>query len=165
MYGIGEFNNLAQEVGAGAKTFDDGHGRLEERTITLSSMLNDYLAWPFVEQVFKLDRYFVHSVTGKIHQETQYGITSLKADQANPEKMLELARAEWGIENKLHFRRDVTFLEDKPRMTRKSIARSMAIINNLVIALFNNHGFANHAQARRIFSAKPAAALALTLRL
>lgn len=148
-----------------AKTFDSKHGRLEERTIMLSSMLNDYLDWPSVQQVFKLDRHFVHSVTGKVHQETQYGITSLKADQTNPEKMLELVRSEWGIENKLHFRRDVTFFEDKTRMTRKTMARSMAIINNLVIALFNNHGFSNHAQARRIFSAKPASALTLAFRL
>lgn len=148
-----------------AKTFDSKHGRLEERTIMLSSMLNDYLDWPSVQQVFKLDRHFVHSVTGKVHQETQYGITSLKADQANPEKMLELVRSEWGIENKLHFRRDVTFFEDKTRMTRKTIARSMAIINNLVIALFNHRGFSNHAQARRIFSAKPASALTLAFRL
>ena len=148
-----------------AKTFDSNHGRLEERTIMLSSMLNDYLDWPSVQQVFKLDRHFVHSVTGKVHQETQYGITSLKADQANPEKMLELVRSEWAIENKLHFRRDVTFFEDKTRMTRKTIARSMAIINNLVIALFNNHGFSNHAQARRIFSAKPDSALSLAFRL
>ena len=148
-----------------AKTFDSEHGRLEERTIMLSSMLNDYLDWPSVQQVFKLDRHFVHSVTGKVHQETQYGITSLKADQANPEKMLELVRSEWGIENKLHFRRDVTFFEDKTRMTRKTIARSMAIINNLVIALFNHRGFSNHAQARRIFSAKPASALTLAFRL
>ncbi len=79
--------------------------------------------------------------------------------------MLKLVRSEWGIENKLHFRRDVTFLEDKIRMTCKTIAGSMAIINNLVIALFNKQGFSNHAQARRIFSAKPASALALTLRL
>lgn len=148
-----------------AKTFDSKHGRLEERTIMLSSMLNDYLDWPAVQQVFKLDRHFVHSVTGKVHQETQYGITSLKSDQANPEKMLKLVRSEWGIENKLHFRRDVTFFEDKTRMTRKTIARSMAIINNLVIALFNNRGFSNHAQARRIFSAKPASALSLAFRL
>ena len=148
-----------------AKTFDDDHGRLEERTITVSSMLNDYLDWPSVQQVFKLDRHFIHSVTAKVHQETQYGITSLKPDQANPEKMLELVRSEWAIENKLHFRRDVTFSEDKTRMTRNAIARSMSIINNLVIALFNKHGFANHAQARRIFCATPASALALILRL
>jgi predicted transposase YbfD/YdcC len=148
-----------------AKTFDSRHGRWEERTITVSGMLNNYIDWPFVQQVFKLDRHFIHSSTGKVHQETQYGITSLKANQANPEKMLELVRSEWSIENKLHFRRDVTFQEDKTRMTHKSIARSMAIINNLVISLMNKQNFSNHAQARRIFCAKPASALALICRL
>jgi predicted transposase YbfD/YdcC len=148
-----------------AKTFDAHHGRSEKRTITVSSMLNDYLDWPSVQQVFKLDRHFTHSTTGKVHQESQYGMTSLMANQANPEKMLELVRAEWGIENKLHFRRDVTFHEDKTRMTLKPIARAMAILNNLVIALFNKQGFSNHAQARRIFCAKPSSALALICRL
>jgi hypothetical protein len=79
--------------------------------------------------------------------------------------MLTLVRSEWGIENGLHYRRDVTFHEDKTRMTRKTIARSMAIINNLVIALLNMQGFSNHAQARRFFDAKPACALALISRL
>jgi predicted transposase YbfD/YdcC len=148
-----------------AKTFDNEHGRAEERTITVSSMLNDYLDWPSVQQVFKLERRFVHSTTGKIHHETQYGLTSLSAEQANPAKLLALVRAEWGIETKLHFRRDVTFHEDATRLTSKPIARAMAIINNLVIALLNHHGFSNHAQARRIFCANPLSALALTCRL
>ena len=38
-----------------AETFDRGHGCLEERTITVSSMLNDYLDWPQLGQVFKLE--------------------------------------------------------------------------------------------------------------
>jgi len=148
-----------------AKSFDADHGRSENRAITVSGMLNDYVDWPYVQQVFKLDRHFVHSSTGKVHRETQYGITSLKTEQANPEKMLALVRSEWGIENQLYFRRDVTFHEDKTRMTRKPMARSMAIINNLVIALLNKHDSTNHAQSRRLFCAKPYLALALACRL
>ena len=128
-------------------------------------MLNDYIAWPYVQQVFKLERHFVHSLTGKVHQETQYGITSFKIDEANPEKMLALVRSEWSIENQLHFRRDVTFHEDRTRMTRKPMARSMAVINNLIIALLTKQGSTNHAQARRLLCAKPALALDLVCRL
>jgi predicted transposase YbfD/YdcC len=148
-----------------AKTVDNRHGRLEERTITVSSMLSDYLDWPAIQQVFKLERHFMHSTTGKVHHEIQYGLTDLKKEAASPENLLKLVRSEWGIENGLHFRRDVTFREDKTRMSYKSIARSMAVINNLVIALLNKHGFSNHAQARRLFSASPSSALALTCRL
>lgn len=148
-----------------AKTVDKRHGRIEERRITVSSMLNDYIDWPSVQQVFKIERSFTYSNTGKVHQETQYGITSLNVEEASPKKMLQLVRSEWGIENGLHYRRDVTFCEDKTRMTFKTIARSIAIINNLVIALLNINAFSNHAQARRMFDAKPLAALNLIARL
>lgn len=33
-----------------------GHGRLEKRTIWVSSELNTYLDWPGVKQVFRLER-------------------------------------------------------------------------------------------------------------
>ncbi len=148
-----------------AKTYDKHHGRIEERKITVSSMLNDYLDWPSLQQVFKMERHFTYPGTGKVHKETQYGITSLNVEVANPKKMLALVRSEWGIENGLHYRRDVTFGEDKTRMLHKTIARSMAIVNNLVIALFNTQGFTNHAQARRMFEAKPSAAMTLLARL
>lgn len=148
-----------------AQTTEKEHGRLEERTITVSSMLNDYMDWPCVQQVFKLERRFTYGSSGKVHHEIQYGLTSLSAKQAVPEKLLELVRSEWGIENGLHYRRDVTFLEDKTRMTRKAMARAMACINNLIIALFSKQGFSNHARARRIFDANPFAALSLILRL
>lgn len=59
------------------------------------------------------------------------------------------------------YRRDVTFQEDQTRMTVKSTARVMAIINNLVISLINHHGYKNHAHARRVFNACPAKAFAL----
>lgn len=148
-----------------AKTTEKEHGRLEERTITVSSMLNEYLDWPYVQQVFKLERCFTYGNSGKIHHEIQYGLTSLGAKQVTPEKLLEIIRSEWGIENGLHYRRDVTFLEDKTRMTRKAMARAMACINNLVIALFYKRGFTNHARARRICDANPLTALALICRL
>jgi len=148
-----------------AQTTQKEHGRLEERMITVSSMLNDYIDWPFVQQVFKLERRFTYGSSGKVHHEIQYGLTSLNAQQATPEKLLELIRFEWGIENGLHYRRDVTFLEDKTRITCKARARAMACINNLIIALFCKQGFSNHARARRFFDANPLAALALILRL
>jgi predicted transposase YbfD/YdcC len=102
-----------------------------------------------------LERRFTYRNSGKVHHEIQYGLTSLSAKQATPQKLLKVIRSEWGIENGLHYRRDVTFLEDRTRMTRKAMARAMACINNLVIALFYKHGFTNHARARRIFDANP----------
>jgi len=148
-----------------AKTTQKEHGRLEERTITVSSLLNEYIDWHSVQQVFKLERHFTYASSGKVHHEIHYGITSLNPKQATPQKLLEIARSEWRIENGLHYRRDVTFNEDKTRMTSKPMARSMTCINNLIIALFCKHGFSNHAHARRVFDANPLSALSLICRL
>ena len=57
-----------------------GHGRLEKRTIQTSSMLNDYLDWPGVGQVYRLERKFDWVRQGKVFKsscEIEYGITSL----------------------------------------------------------------------------------------
>lgn len=144
-----------------AKTVGKQAGRLEERQITVSSLLKDYLDWPYVEQVFQLERRFTTLATGKVEHEVQYGLTSLSAQEASPERLLGIVRKEWGIESGLHYRRDVTFQEDQTRMTDKNMGRVMAIINNLVISLLNHQGFDNHAHARRVFNASPAKALAL----
>lgn len=144
-----------------AQTVEKQAGRLEERTLTVSSLLNDYLDWPHLEQVFKLERRFTNLSTGEVESEVQYGLTSLTPQHASPERLLEIVRSEWGIENGLHYRRDVTYQEDQTRMTNKTMARAMAIINNLVISLLNSQGFANHAHARRVFDACPHKALAI----
>ncbi len=134
---------------------------LEHRSITVSCMLNDYLEWPYVGQVFKLERHFTDLRSGEINVDVVYGLTSLAAQSVNPEQLMKIIRSQWSIENGLHYRRDVTYQEDQTRMTNKSMGRAMAIINNLVISLLNNHGFTNHAQARRILDASPGKALAL----
>jgi predicted transposase YbfD/YdcC len=144
-----------------AETIEKQAGRIEIRTITVSSLMNDYLDWPYLGQVFKLERRFITLATGKVEVEVQYGLTSLTRKKANPERLLCIVRSEWGIENGLHYRRDVTFQEDQTRMTDKKMGRAMAIINNLVVSLLNNQGFSNHAQARREFNASPDKALAL----
>jgi predicted transposase YbfD/YdcC len=146
-----------------AKTIEKQAGRLEERKITVSSMINDYLDWPHLGQVFMLERRFTCLATGEVESEVQYGLTSLSAHAASPERILAIVRSEWGIECGLHYRRDVTFAEDQTRMTQKSMGRVMAIINNLVIGLLNSQGYENHAHARRIFDAFPEKALALIL--
>lgn len=144
----------------GVKTVDKGHGRLEERTLTLSSELNDYLDWPYLGQVFKLERRFTELSSGAVHHEVQYGFTSLTREEAGPQRMQELVRSEWGIENGLHYRRDVTFHEDRTRMSTK-VGRAMAAINNLVASLLALQGYHNYAQARRYFDARPNEALAI----
>ena len=135
-----------------------GHGRLEARTLTTSSQLNDFLDWPFLQQVFKLERYITISKTGKTRHEIVYGITSLPSEQASPCQLLQMLRSYWKIENCLHYPRDVTLHEDQTRFKKQSAAHIMAIINNLVLALIAKSDFPFVPSARRYFAAHPDAA-------
>ncbi len=147
-----------------ATTIEKGHGRLECRRLTVSTELKDYLNWPALEQVFKLDRHFVRVADRRATSETVYGITSLTANEANPNRLLELIRCHWGIENGLHYRRDETLREDWCHLRNGNAPHVMATINNLVLGLLLTHGIKNVPQARRRFAAYPDTALALVLR-
>jgi predicted transposase YbfD/YdcC len=148
------------------KETSKGHGRLEERILTVSSQLNDFLNWPFLQQVFQLKRRFVATKTGEIQEQVVYGITSLSKEEITPGNLLKMIRAYWGIENGLHYRRDVTLREDRTRMTKGNAGRIMACLNNLVIGLvFTKTQFAYLPHARRFFDAHPFHAFALISRL
>jgi predicted transposase YbfD/YdcC len=140
-----------------------GHGRLEVRTLTTSSQLNDFLDWPFLQQVFRLERTLTISKTKKTRQETIYGVTSLAAEQASPSELLRMLRSYWQIENALHYPRDVTLREDQTRFKSHTAAHNMAIINNLVLGCLATSSFPFIPSARRFFAAHPDQALALLL--
>jgi predicted transposase YbfD/YdcC len=148
------------------KETSKGHGRLEERTLTVSSQLEDFLDWPYLQQVFRLERRFVSTLTGEVQEQVVYGLTSLSREEIAPRTLLTKIRSYWGIENGLHYRRDVTLREDHTRMTKGNAAHIMACLNNLVIGLvFTKTTYAYLPHARRFFDAHPSQAFALLTQL
>lgn len=147
-----------------AQRSDKGHGRIEVRTVTSSALLNRYLDWPAVAQVFKLERRVSNLQHQRLRTEVVYGLTSLTRREADPRRLLELTRAYWGIENGLHYRRDVTLHEDATRMRNARAAQIWASLNNWLIGLLRFLGFADLPQARRCFAAHPAMAVATLTR-
>ncbi len=149
-----------------ATTVDKGHGRIEKRTITVSSQLKDFFDWPYLEQVFKLERRFTSTKTGEVQEHIVYGFTSLSREVVSPAKLQSMIRSYWRIENCLHYRRDVSLLEDCTRMTKAHAGQILASINNLVLGIFaRQHQFRFIPSARRYFDAHPLDALALITRL
>lgn len=147
-----------------AKQVSYGHGRIEIRTIQTSEMLNDYLDWPGLGQVYRLERRFFWMRQGQPYKtscEVEFGITSLNRKQATPLKVLKVRRAHWLIETGLHYRRDVTFHEDATRMTLGTAARILSIIHDLVLGLLKRAGFSNAAKGRRWFEGHLPEAFAL----
>jgi predicted transposase YbfD/YdcC len=137
-----------------------GHGRIEKRVLTLIPDEAGYLDWPGVAQVFKLERTVTQETTQKTTQETVYGLTSLTPTKTSARQLLQLTQQHWGIENGLHYRRDVTLEEDATRITNDRRAETMAILNNFIIGLTSKLGFRNLAFAQRAFDAQLTFALA-----
>jgi len=127
-----------------------GHGRLEQRVLTTSCMLQGYTPWPSLAQVFKLERRW-WDAKGE-HVEVRYGVTSLPRCVAGPDALLRLARAEWGIENGLHHRRDVTLREDACQLRRGRGPQTNAALNNLVVSFVVGSGATKLAAVQREFA-------------
>jgi hypothetical protein len=135
------------------------------RTLTSTTCLNDYLDWPGVGQVFKLER--VRLLPDKTEVEVVYGISSLTRQKANAERLLGLNRGHWGIENGLHYVRDETLGEDRCRVRKGDSAQVLAVVRNVVVHLLGgvqaDSKAASKAAATRRFAAHPEEALPLLL--
>ena len=119
-----------------AETVEKGHGRLEIRKIAVSAEVVPHLEWPGAAQVARIER--IREIGGKVSTEIAYIVTSLTAAEAGPERLLDLTRTHWAIENRLHYVRDVSFNEDRCRV--RSGARALAAIRNLVLYLIRSAG-------------------------
>jgi predicted transposase YbfD/YdcC len=95
-------------------------------------------------------------------EEIRYGITSLPSSVTKPAQLMALVRAEWGIENKLHWRRDYLLAEDWSRLRRGSAPQANAVLNNLMLGLIAIGGpCENVAEARSRMSYDPNLAINL----
>jgi hypothetical protein len=90
-----------------------------------------------------------------------YGVTSLRPEQAGPERLLGLVRQHWQIENQVHGVRDVTFDEDRSQVRSGSLRQGLAAFRNTALGLIRQAGETNIAAACRRFAAQPWSALAL----
>jgi len=146
-----------------AQTVDHARGRTEYRYLTASAQLNEYLDWPHLGQVFRLQRVVQHHQTGNITYEVLFGITSQTTDRVSPDTLLHHVRQHWHIENRLHYVRDVTFREDACTIRHTKRQRLLASLNNLVIGLVRQTDFRYLPEARRYFSVNYLQALQLLL--
>lgn len=149
------------ETFATAGAFGQHGDRQERRTLLASAALSEagYLRWPHASQVCAIERRITRK--GKTTVEWGYAVTSLTPDQADARRLLEVWRGHWGIENKLHWVRDVTFDEDRCQVRTGSGPQVMAALRSTAIGVLRRAGHTNIAAALRTYAGKPLAALAL----
>ncbi len=144
---------------AEAKQVAKGHGRLEIREIKVSSELAEYVKWPYLAQVFEIKREWC--CKGVWHSEVHLGITSLPADVADPLRLLRLRRGHWGIENKLHWVKDVVLGEDKSTIHLGAGPQVVGAIRNTVLNVLRKAGYSKITTQLRRNSRNPIRALTL----
>ncbi len=140
-----------------AQTTEKAHGRLDIRSIRVSSELKGYSDWPGLEQVLEIRRCWQSKGIWK--EAVRYGVTSLPAQIAFPERLLTLKRGHWIIENSLHYVKDVTMGEDKSTLHKDNGPKIMAALRNTVVSLLRHAGFSTIAARLRYNSTHPEAAL------
>ena len=123
---------------------------MEQRTLTATPLLGEYLDWPGARQVFQIQR--VRRLPGKEEErETSYGITSLRPEHADAGRLLELVRGHWAIENNLHGERDGVFGEDSWRVRSGGGPQVLAATRNALLLLLEERQTPNKAAAMRRF--------------
>jgi predicted transposase YbfD/YdcC len=143
------------------KETNKGHGRQEVREIWTSTQMNGHFKdeWAGIAQVFLIKRTVIEK--GEERVEIVYGMTSLPRKKADAKRLLELNRKHWSIENRLHYRRDVTLGEDASQVRVKGAPEVLAALNGGILALMDFLGIKNVAKQMRYYCAYPEKALQL----
>jgi hypothetical protein len=116
-------------------------------------------AWPHLQQICRIERHRLSVRRGRVvdaEMEVHYSVTSAKG-------LLGAIRGHWGIENRLHYVRDVSFAEDRCQVRGGAAPQVLAACRNLAIALLRQTGVTNIAAGLRTYAARPAAATRLVI--
>ena len=94
-------------------------------------MLSGYLDWPGASQVLRVESEVTRGDEATC--EVGYAITSVPRDRADAATLLGWHRGHWGIENRMHYVRDVTMGEDANRTRTGSGPQVLAALRNAAI--------------------------------
>ncbi len=113
---------------------DKDHGRLEIRRYWISEELGTLPhteRWKGLRSIGMVERECLEGDTHSL--ERRYFINSIPADA---KQFAHAARDHWGIENRLHWRLDVTFRDDASRIRKGNAPAIMTSIRHLCLNLF-----------------------------
>lgn len=130
-----------------AETSNKGHGRRERRRLEASTRLAGHLDWPGVAQVCRIERW--RQIGDQPTHEVAYAVTSVPRPLADAGQLLAFNRGHWGIENRSHYVRDVTFGEDASQIEKGYAPQVLAGLRNGLIAALRAEGASNIAATLR----------------
>ena len=128
-----------------------GHGRIEKRRVSISQNLDGIRSWPGLTTLIQVEsqRQLLRHQFIEVTIETRYYISSLST---TAQEFALRIQGYWGVENKVHYVRDVTQGEDLSRIRTTPLPQILAIARNFALNLYRDLGFENMAQAQRLCS-------------
>jgi len=115
------------------------HGRIEIRRIWVTSRLNDYVKFPHVAQVYRIEREITDKKSGQTSRVIAYGITSRTEDEATPQTILHKVRGHWSVEVS-HYIIDWVFDEDRSTIRTGFGPENMTRLRRFAIGLIRSKG-------------------------
>jgi predicted transposase YbfD/YdcC len=129
-----------------------GHGRRVRRTIKVLAA-PAWITFAGATQVAQIRR--TSTRAGKTTVEVVYVITSADHRAAPPATLAAWIQGHWGIENRTHWVRDVTFDEDRSQVRTGAGPQVMATLRNTAISLLRLAGATNIAASLRHHARDP----------
>lgn len=120
------------------ETNETKRGRQEHRKVFVYKNITGISPeWKGLQRLIRVERYV--TAGGKKRHETAYYISSIRKNNA---KYFGIhIRDHWGIENRLHWVKDVSMKEDTSRTACGMAAENISIIRNIAINIFRLNGF------------------------
>lgn len=103
--------------------------------------------WSGIKSLVQVDRIGIRQ--GQPYQQTNFYISSLAASAA---QFAQIIRGHWGIENRLHWVKDVVFQEDTLPLQHHNAARNWSLLRNTVINIARQHGYDALTKAERFLA-------------
>ena len=126
------------------------HGRYEYRRCDIyDDTWGIDKEWKGVKRIIRVTSGVQKSDENFCRLERHCYISSLEADAKT---ILHIVRKHWGIENSLHYVKDVSFNEDSCRMRTGQIPFVSTTLRSLAISFMNHHRFKNIKQMRKRFA-------------
>ncbi|MCB0132095.1 MAG: transposase [Caldilineaceae bacterium] len=130
---------------------ESGYGRFEYRALESATALNQYLHWPGDKRMPRRTRRHPHQRAGSSSLHVRYSISSLGPDLRPIDQVEQLWRWHWTIENGNHYRRDVSFGEDRCRSHALDSAQARVARRNAMLGLTRLEGWHSILDAFRSF--------------
>jgi predicted transposase YbfD/YdcC len=122
--------------------------RVTNRTVTVFNDVNGIdQAWVGLQSLIKVEKSGTRA--GKPYHQIVYYISSLTCSAV---EFAHGIRGHWGIENRLHWVKDMVFDEDRSRIRKGNASANRSIILALTMNILRRNGYSSITSAHRFIS-------------